>query len=305
MTACPDAMGRRPPRRRPPCADPALLLVGAARTLGAPLALYRAAGRRRRGAVRLLDLQRLRIPAPRNDALMALDPARRAAGLTPTIRHSPPSRSSSPGLHRRSVLLPGRAAQRAARPQHPVLEVAAGLGPDHRALQGEHSAHDLPADRASRSSSPLQLVMLALNTVVARQRHGPGLDDCDPRAAAAADRWCCLRPRRAGALVRADLRAGCCWSRPGRGARRSCGPSCRRWRCACSRRSPSTPPTSYRLGGYTDAFTIRMHGKLPAEALPGLDPLAFVSTPGLWVGLAFAAAFLAAAVWLRRYREPV
>jgi ABC-2 type transport system permease protein len=61
----------------------------------------------------------------------------------------------------------------------------------------------------------------------------------------------------------------------------------------------------YRLGGYTDAFTIRMHGKLPAEALPGLDPLAFVSTPGLWVGLAFAAAFLAAAVWLRRYREPV
>jgi hypothetical protein len=30
-----------------------------------------------------------------------------------------------------------------------------------------------------------------------------------------------------------------------------------------------------------------------------------VSTPGLWVGLAFAAAFLAAAVWLRRYREPV
>jgi hypothetical protein len=35
------------------------------------------------------------------------------------------------------------------------------------------------------------------------------------------------------------------------------------------------------------------------------DPAKFLSTPGLWIGLAFAAAFLAAAVRLRRYREPI
>jgi ABC-2 type transport system permease protein len=35
------------------------------------------------------------------------------------------------------------------------------------------------------------------------------------------------------------------------------------------------------------------------------DPVQFASTPGLWVGLAFAAVFLAAAVWQRRYREPI
>jgi ABC-2 type transport system permease protein len=31
----------------------------------------------------------------------------------------------------------------------------------------------------------------------------------------------------------------------------------------------------------------------------------FLSTPGLWIGLAFAAAFIAAAVRLRRNREPI
>jgi len=36
-----------------------------------------------------------------------------------------------------------------------------------------------------------------------------------------------------------------------------------------------------------------------------LDPAKFVSSPGLWIGLAVAAAFLAAAVWLRRYRDPI
>jgi hypothetical protein len=31
----------------------------------------------------------------------------------------------------------------------------------------------------------------------------------------------------------------------------------------------------------------------------------FFSTPGLWIGLAVATIFLAAAVRLRRYREPI
>jgi len=36
-----------------------------------------------------------------------------------------------------------------------------------------------------------------------------------------------------------------------------------------------------------------------------LDPLRFLITPGLWIGLIAAAAFLAAAARLRRNREPI
>jgi ABC-2 type transport system permease protein len=39
--------------------------------------------------------------------------------------------------------------------------------------------------------------------------------------------------------------------------------------------------------------------------LSQLDPLRFLTSAGLWVGLIVAAAFLAAAVRLRRYREPI
>jgi ABC-2 type transport system permease protein len=37
--------------------------------------------------------------------------------------------------------------------------------------------------------------------------------------------------------------------------------------------------------------------------LPQIDPLKFLGTPGLWLGLLVAAAFLAGAVWRRRRRE--
>jgi hypothetical protein len=36
-----------------------------------------------------------------------------------------------------------------------------------------------------------------------------------------------------------------------------------------------------------------------------LTPGKFLSSPGLWIGLVFALALLAAAVRLRRYREPI
>jgi ABC-2 type transport system permease protein len=36
-----------------------------------------------------------------------------------------------------------------------------------------------------------------------------------------------------------------------------------------------------------------------------IAPAYFLSSPGLWIGLALAAVFLAAAVRLRRYREPI
>lgn len=37
----------------------------------------------------------------------------------------------------------------------------------------------------------------------------------------------------------------------------------------------------------------------------GIDPVGFLSNPWLWVGLVVAAGFVAAAIWMRRYREPL
>ncbi len=63
----------------------------------------------------------------------------------------------------------------------------------------------------------------------------------------------------------------------------------------------------YRLtGAMTEAFAVRLQrGGGSLEQLSQLSPMRFVSSPGLWLGLAFAAACLAAAVRLRRYRDPV
>ena len=64
-------------------------------------------------------------------------------------------------------------------------------------------------------------------------------------------------------------------------------------------------------GGTSAAFTASEHGAgklsqgIPAMGLAQLDPLKFVTSPSVWIGLGFAAAFLAVAVWLRRYREPI
>jgi ABC-2 type transport system permease protein len=59
-------------------------------------------------------------------------------------------------------------------------------------------------------------------------------------------------------------------------------------------------------GAMTAAFDLgSREGEVePLERLSQLDPLGFVTTPGLWLGLAFAAACLAAAVHLRRRRAP-
>jgi ABC-2 type transport system permease protein len=60
----------------------------------------------------------------------------------------------------------------------------------------------------------------------------------------------------------------------------------------------------YRLiGQFEKAFDVKPHGTI--DSLRQLTLGRFLSTPGLWLGLAFAAAFLAAAVRLRRYREPI
>jgi ABC-2 type transport system permease protein len=43
---------------------------------------------------------------------------------------------------------------------------------------------------------------------------------------------------------------------------------------------------------------------MPRHVLDVLDPVGFLSNPYLWVGLAVAAALVAATIWMRRYREP-
>jgi ABC-2 type transport system permease protein len=59
---------------------------------------------------------------------------------------------------------------------------------------------------------------------------------------------------------------------------------------------------AYRLiGGVQAAFTPQSHTPM---GLADMDPLRFLASPGLWTGLAAAAALLAAAVWLRRRRAP-
>jgi ABC-2 type transport system permease protein len=61
---------------------------------------------------------------------------------------------------------------------------------------------------------------------------------------------------------------------------------------------------TYRLMGHIPrAFAFDAKGRL--DSLAQLTPERFLSTPGLWIGLAFAAAFLAAAVRLRRDRGPI
>ena len=59
----------------------------------------------------------------------------------------------------------------------------------------------------------------------------------------------------------------------------------------------------YRFMGHlAEAFVFDARG---VHSLAQLTPGKFLSTPGLWIGLVFAAIFLAAAVRLRRNREPI
>jgi ABC-2 type transport system permease protein len=54
-----------------------------------------------------------------------------------------------------------------------------------------------------------------------------------------------------------------------------------------------------------EAFTFNTSGHMAMNPMTPMDPGKFLSTPGLWIGLVVAAIFLAAAVRLRRYREPI
>ncbi len=62
----------------------------------------------------------------------------------------------------------------------------------------------------------------------------------------------------------------------------------------------------YRLiGAMQEAFIAKAGDKGLVIRLGQLDPLGFLSSPGLWIGLVAAAALLAAAARMHRYREPI
>ena len=102
--------------------------------------------------------------------------------------------------------------------------------------------------------------------------------------------------------------AGCCWSRPGRGAPPSCGRCCRRSGCACSKESRSKPGISPRCWA-TAWWAGTTPPSSPCPRTPwswtGPNPLGLLGSAGFWLGLLVAAGFLAGSVRLRRYRQPI
>ncbi len=67
-----------------------------------------------------------------------------------------------------------------------------------------------------------------------------------------------------------------------------------------------------RLNGSIAAAFKVPNGQVPPHTslrhiidLPTPDPVGFITSPGLWIGLVVGGAFFAAAVWLRRRAEPV
>ena len=59
------------------------------------------------------------------------------------------------------------------------------------------------------------------------------------------------------------------------------------------------------MGWFLRAFVSSEKAGVVFSPLAQLTPVRFLCTPGLWIGLIFAAIFLAVAVRLRRYREPI
>jgi ABC-2 type transport system permease protein len=61
----------------------------------------------------------------------------------------------------------------------------------------------------------------------------------------------------------------------------------------------------YRLLGAAPTVASTSPEMFPTDPMTHIAPAHFLFSPGLWIGLALAAVFLAAAVRLRRYREPI
>jgi len=59
------------------------------------------------------------------------------------------------------------------------------------------------------------------------------------------------------------------------------------------------------VGWFNEAFIAPRKGAPHLDPLAAMTPGTLLSTPSLWIGLIFAALFLAAAIRMRRYREPM
>ncbi len=70
------------------------------------------------------------------------------------------------------------------------------------------------------------------------------------------------------------------------------------------RASHFTSWLGYRLSG-PEPFDMETSSKVPMESMSHLSLARFLSTPGLWVGLIFAALFLYGAARQRRYQGPI
>ena len=114
--------------------DPAVLLVGAARIVGEPLDLHRAADRRRGRACSASWISTFDLP---DAGVQCCWPSTRhaASRYRDAVRHRG-NDDHVHRVHRRHLLLPRCAARRTSRSQHPVLEVAAGFGSHHGPLEG-------------------------------------------------------------------------------------------------------------------------------------------------------------------------
>lgn len=58
------------------------------------------------------------------------------------------------------------------------------------------------------------------------------------------------------------------------------------------------------LGGFAQAFSVDGKAEAAIDNIGQVAPLRVLAQPDLWLGFLFAAVFLAAAIWLRRRREP-
>jgi len=77
------------------------------------------------------------------------------------------------------VLLPRRAARRTSRPQHFVLEIAAGFRPHDRAGEGKHTARVLPLITFAITIA-MQWIMLLVSTASADGKRPKCQDALDP-----------------------------------------------------------------------------------------------------------------------------
>lgn len=59
------------------------------------------------------------------------------------------------------------------------------------------------------------------------------------------------------------------------------------------------------LGSFSAAFVYHEHNLKNGFPFPQMNPVGFVTSPGLWIGMVLGAGLFAAAVWMRRRREPV